>query len=433
MTVLREFKITIDADAPALDKIKQVDQALDKIKKDGQKGLFDRFNDNVAKPLQQMRGRLLAVAGAVGFLGKKFVAEAENIGATAEEFNISTDGLQALWFAAQQADVPVEGLEQSMRVLSRRAHDAASGSKEAIKAFADIGVKATKADGSMKDLGELLPEVFDGLANNADGAERMALAQEIMGRSGSRLIPLINKQSTGLAALFQQFKAQGGGISPEAIESARKLGDELDKVRTAILNLAGKIFEQLGPSLIDAVQKFQGVIEKARIWLSSTGNMEQAMIGLKAAVIAFGAALAISFLPLTTAIAIAGSAFVIFSNLKDLIQALKLVFMDFFDVVEKGFKKVFSPIQALMDFGGNLGAGFAGALQGEIASNTNRQGLPGANAGSTANVKGGDVNVVINGNADSKTMQRAAENIKRQNEKQFLDWASALPALGPYR
>lgn len=64
-----------------------------------------------------------------------------------------------------------------------------------------MGIKVQDANGNLKSSDQLLKEVAGKFAGYQDGAAKAALAQELFGRSGAELMPLLNAGAEGISAI----------------------------------------------------------------------------------------------------------------------------------------------------------------------------------------------------------------------------------------
>lgn len=222
-----------------------------------------RFTAGTTKAVQQM-ARLTAEAGkigaaigtsvvagvgAIGSLVKQSIDAADRIGELAEITGVSTEEMSKLAYAAKLSATDSETLAASMSKLSRQMAEAAGGSESAKAGFDAIGVSVKNADGSLKGTTQVLGEVADKFAMYEDGAAKSALAQEIFGKSGAQLIPLLNQGSAGIADLADEADRLGLTLSDNAAKAAGEFNDRLDQLTAAKQGLGVQIAQRLLPTL----------------------------------------------------------------------------------------------------------------------------------------------------------------------------------------
>lgn len=222
-----------------------------------------RFSADIGKAAQQM-GRLTAEAAkvgaaigatigagviAIGALVKSSVDAADKIGELAEMYGLSVEELSGLGYAAKLSATDTETLTTSLGKLAKQAAEAASGSESARAVWAAMGVSVKGSDGALKGSSALLKEVADKFAGYKDGAEKTALAQELFGKSGAAMIPMLNRGAAGLAELQAEASQLGIVLSKETAEAAGQFNDRLDQLSAAKEGLGMQIAQRLLPAL----------------------------------------------------------------------------------------------------------------------------------------------------------------------------------------
>jgi hypothetical protein len=192
----------------------------------------------------------------------------EQLQHTSIMLGVSTQALQELGFAAGQAGVDQGALQFGLRILSRTAYEASTGSAEAAKSFSQIGVKVTDASGKIKPVQKLLEEVSGKFAAMTDATKRTALAQKLFGRSGAELIPLLIKGGAEIEAERKEAEALGGIMDKDLIEKSEKYVQTQKKMTFAIQGVKNMIARELLPIFTKTTQAIVDWIKKNREWLS---------------------------------------------------------------------------------------------------------------------------------------------------------------------
>ncbi len=137
---------------------------------------------------------LFAAAAIAGFsrLVTGAIDSADAFGKLSTRTGIAASKLQAYANAGKLADVSQSDLETGLRTLARTQAEAADGVATYADAYAKLGVSVKKADGSLKPSDQLLGEIADKFEDLPNGPEKAAVAMDIFGRSGSKLITLLN-------------------------------------------------------------------------------------------------------------------------------------------------------------------------------------------------------------------------------------------------
>ena len=137
---------------------------------------------------------LFAAAAIAGFsrLVTGAIDSADAFGKLSTRTGIAASKLQSYANAGKLADVSQSDLETGLRTLARTQAEAADGVATYADAYAKLGVSVKKADGSLKPSDQLLGEIADKFEDLPNGPEKAAVAMDIFGRSGSKLITLLN-------------------------------------------------------------------------------------------------------------------------------------------------------------------------------------------------------------------------------------------------
>lgn len=205
---------------------------------------------------------LTSVAVAVG----QAIDRADEMRDLSIQTGIATEKLSAYAYAAKQTGTDIEGLARGLKILAKNAKEAADGDTGKGKLFAALGVSVLDAEGNLRKLDELLPEVADKFKQLEDGTTKAALAQELFGKSGLELTEFLNQGADGLQSAADKAKALGIIISGDTAKAADDFNDKLGDLRAATegfaLQLAAKLLPQL-IELVDKVNKFVGNGENA--------------------------------------------------------------------------------------------------------------------------------------------------------------------------
>ena len=189
----------------------------------------------------------VSVAAGVGLALGAMVKQAVDLGSAlddlAEETGTSVEQLSRLKQVADVAGSDIDEIGGALQKLVKSMQQADDTSKGAGEAFAKLGIKVRDSQGNLRDSGVVMEEVAKALANYADGANKVALVQELMGKSGP-------KQLSYLKDLAEAGSVQARITSQQAAE-AEKLEKRFNTLTAEIKNVG----IQIGLSLIDPINK----------------------------------------------------------------------------------------------------------------------------------------------------------------------------------
>lgn len=191
---------------------------------------------------------------------------------TAEKLGVGTEELQQFQYAAKLSGVEAESAAQSLGFLNKNIGEAISGNATAAKTFADLHVQIKNSDGTVRELGDVLPDVADAFVKVGSAQQRTAIAMSIFGRSGAQLVPILNQGSDGLEDLYKEFDRLGGSLSEDFIHGADEAGDELDKLKFSFEGLKSRIAVTVFPTLI-TLTKYLEEVSGSLVHLSKETNV----------------------------------------------------------------------------------------------------------------------------------------------------------------
>lgn len=216
----------------------------------------DRLNSSAGGMEGAFKKAALLVKGFIGIEAVRMVANyssnlismGDQLDELSQRTGTSATTLSSLAQSAQQSGVSLEGVATGMKKLSVQLVEAQNGSKEAAKGF-----KALQLDPrQFKTSEEALYAIADRFKNMEDGANKVAIAQALMGKAGEANIPWLNQGA-------EAMRKYGSMFSPQFIGMSAKFSDLLDEMGFNSKKFAASALEQLLPALSDIVKSFTNV------------------------------------------------------------------------------------------------------------------------------------------------------------------------------
>ncbi len=170
----------------------------------------------------------------------KHATEVTNLSRT---MGMTTEAYQEWDYVLKTVGSSAEAAQGDISKLAEKAQDAATGSGEAAELFAQLGIKVKDSHGAFKSQSELFDEVITKLSQMTDETERNAIASKLLGSTGEKIIPLLDKGAAGLE---------------EAKKMAHEFGVVMDEETLAALNdvtLAVNNFDAAGEGLKNTIAK----------------------------------------------------------------------------------------------------------------------------------------------------------------------------------
>jgi hypothetical protein len=191
------------------------------------------------------------------------------------------ESLSALSVQAKLSDVSIDSLQGGLAKLARNAADAASGSKQQAAAFQAMGVSLKDTNGNLRSTQDILADVSAKFAGYADSASKTALAQQLFGKSGADLIPLLNQLGTeGFAAVRAEAEKYGAVISGDAAKASEQFNDNLTKLKLETEGFANSVVQQLLPGLNKLSDEMVKAGETTDAYAGSATTVANAVKGL---------------------------------------------------------------------------------------------------------------------------------------------------------
>lgn len=182
--------------------------------------------------------------------GDEAAKAAKRIGITSVEF-------QELAFAAELSGAEMTDVEVAFRRLAVSARDASEGIGPSAEAFAALGVSATDAEGELKPQIDLFTELAEALSQLENDTLRMALANDIFGRGGARILPLLSEGADGIEAMREEARLLGFVLDEEAAEAAERFVDAQSEVKKVLEGLRNTIGIALIPVFTEMLEGFR--------------------------------------------------------------------------------------------------------------------------------------------------------------------------------
>lgn len=197
----------------------------------------------------------LGVAGIVAGLGgivKGNLDLADSIDKVNRRTGLSTEFLQRSRQAAELSGTSVDTLGKGWLKLTKNVADAGSGLTGAQDKLAALGLTFEDLEGKTPE--EQLFIVGDALAQIEDPAAKAAAAQDLLGKSGVELIPLLGEEQGAFKAATEAVKDHTI-ISEENIRTSAATNDEFAMLGEEIKGTLTVAFQALLPA-VSAIAKF---------------------------------------------------------------------------------------------------------------------------------------------------------------------------------
>lgn len=242
--------------------------ALEKGLKDA-RGSLDKFSSNLKGAGVAMAAALTTAFVGIGLAVKGTINEADKLYKMSQSIGVPIEELSKLKHAADLSGVSLESLSKGISRLNRNTLEAAQGLQTPIRAFEVLGIAFRNADGSLKTVSQMLPELAEKFSKMRDGPEKTALAMQLLGRAGAELIPMLNLGKAGLQEMMEEAEALGIVIDQRTGAAAEAFNDNLRRMRLVFDGIVVKVTAEMLPAFL----KFSQVMVDAA---KNSGLLKQA-------------------------------------------------------------------------------------------------------------------------------------------------------------
>lgn len=197
-------------------------------------------------------GAASAAGAAIYSLTNDTAAAGDNIDKMSQKLGLSRESFQELDFVLSQSGTDINSFQTGMKSLLTNMDKVIEGNEAATENFDKLGVSVQNADGTMRSQEEVFFDTVKAFQSMEDSAEKSRLAQELFGKQGQEILPLLNAEAGSLEDMREQAHELGLVMSDEAVDSAVKFTDTLDQLKRGLSATKNSI----GAALLPIVQKF---------------------------------------------------------------------------------------------------------------------------------------------------------------------------------
>jgi hypothetical protein len=169
---------------------------------------------------------------------------------------------------AQGANLPVKELGAALVKLQENMADIASGNKTsaAARSLDAMGISVFDlATGKLKPAQEVLMEFADKLASYRDGANKTALAQNVLGDSALALVPVLSEGRDKIEEMAEAARESGEIMDKETAVKAEALKDTIKELGQNADALGNRLLQIVVPTLNAVATKAVELIDSFKL------------------------------------------------------------------------------------------------------------------------------------------------------------------------
>jgi len=243
---------------------------------------------NAGKSLLPLTGVITAAGAGLFALAQNTANAGDQIQKMALRTGFSTEALSEYKHAADLSGTSIESLENGVKRMQRSIFDLERGLATQTEAYQAMGL-------TIEDVQGLSPEkqfekITMALAEVDDASKRAALAQQIFGRAGTELLPMLASGADGIAAMRQEAHDLGIVFDQESADAAAQFNDDLDRLKKSFTGVFQELAKKLIPVFVDTLipmakdtivpllEKFVGWISRLAEWFKNLSPTMQKII-----------------------------------------------------------------------------------------------------------------------------------------------------------
>ena len=245
------------------------DKGIKDAKKEGNNLKNSTIKNNKAssKSYLAVATAVVAVITAVAKLTNETINYGDSIDKQSQKLNMSNEMYQKWSLALQMAGADISSLTTGMRTFNTILVNASEGQADAILMLEKLGLSYQDFAGLSVE--EIFYKVVEALQSMEEGTEKTKLAQELFGRAGQELLPLLNQEQGSIEELFKKFEDLGLIMDDTAVSKSAELNDALFLIQEQFKALGREIGTGLYPlveGLIDMFYKFKDYLQEKGIF-----------------------------------------------------------------------------------------------------------------------------------------------------------------------
>lgn len=242
---------------------------------------FKNFEEKIRPVTLAMAAASGAILAFAGLSVRSFARTGEELKNMATKTGFSVESLSELKFAIEGTGGSLQMLPVAFRTLSQVVTDAGMGTKQYVDILARLGISAAELKALKPE--EAFFKAAEAVAGQTDAMTRAALAQDVFGRGGLELLPILEKGKAGLAAMRQEARKLGVVFTEEMVRKAELVDDSMDRLKGAFQGVQLALASELVPQLVYLVSQFTEVIKVFGAFVKDHPGIVKAAVTVAAA------------------------------------------------------------------------------------------------------------------------------------------------------
>ena len=223
-----------------------------------------------------------AVVGAAALSIKSFAAMGDEVEKMAHRTGFSAEVLSELRHVADISGASLGSLEKGVRRMAKSLVDADRGLEASKRSFDALGLSTEKLMAMAPE--EQFEAITMALAGVENQTLKSALAQEIFGRAGTELLPMLALGEEGIKKLRKEAHELGIVFSQESAATAAEFKDDLTRLQGSLKGVQASIAEALIPTLLPLIEKIAETVKGVQSWIKENPELARVITVVTAAI-----------------------------------------------------------------------------------------------------------------------------------------------------
>lgn len=243
--------LSIDIEA----RLAQFQDGLNKVARDAGRtaNSIDRAFSGLRSTLAALAG--LAIGGSVVAQLKQAIDELAALNDGAAQAGVSVESLSSLLNTLAPTGVGLEKIVEIAGKITKSMGQAETETSAQAKAFAALGIAIKDAQGNLRNADDILVDLSKALAQYKDDANKVAIAQALLGKTGAEYLPILGDLATrGRAAAT---------VTKEQAQAADDLADSIGDLNRQFTVFKQGLASAVIPTLLQLIEQFNAGIAAA--------------------------------------------------------------------------------------------------------------------------------------------------------------------------
>jgi hypothetical protein len=188
-------------------------------------------------PLSGALGALAPVAtvGGLAALVGRTIEAGDKFNDLSQRTGVSVESLARFNKAATTSGTDIDSVGKALGKLSKGMYEAAeTGKGPTSNALRALGISAADATGKLKSADQVTLEIANRFKTMPDGVEKTALAMQLFGKAGAKMIPMLNEGGAAIESLSVKMTGAFAEKADEYNDKLAMLGGKVGALATGI-------------------------------------------------------------------------------------------------------------------------------------------------------------------------------------------------------